>query len=181
MIIMKPQLFVHYNKPSDSHMKPVVNGYTCKPSFGGIWTSTYMNGTSAWIEFCKKDCSGDRQVLKQKLDGVNHYILYPSVHTKIFRVDSIADCLILFNVFGISNVDFPKDNSLMTLDFQRIQSVYDGIHLTRRGEFETRDKFSFPNLHGWDCESTLWFRWSFVFCESLYECEPPIKKKKRQK
>lgn len=165
---MKPQLFIHYNEPNAGRIKPVVNGYTCKPRFGGIWTSTYINGDSSWIYFCRTDPERV-QMFKQKIDGMNHYVLYPSVQTKVLRINSVIECLRMFEMYGLPNTDFPKDKSLMTLDFERIQYDFDCIHLTKRGEYETRNRSHFPNLAGWNCESTLWFRWKFVHWELLYE------------
>ena len=34
--------------------------------------------------------------------------------------------------------------------------IYDGVHLTAKGQCDTR--MSNPNLHGWDVECTLWLR-----------------------
>ena len=43
------------------------------------------------------------------------------------------------------------------MDWEQISKEYDAVMLTEEGEIITR--FSTPlSLHGWDCESTLWFR-----------------------
>ena len=47
------------------------------------------------------------------------------------------------------------------LDFERLSSEYDGLRLTNDGYLATRSARSGPALVGWDCESTLWFRWIF--------------------
>jgi hypothetical protein len=47
------------------------------------------------------------------------------------------------------------------LDFKRLSEEYDGLHLTNEGYMQTRSRRSVPTLIGWDCESTLWFRWVF--------------------
>jgi len=47
------------------------------------------------------------------------------------------------------------------LDFKHLPAEYDGLHLTNEGYLSTRSARSGPALVGWDCESTLWFRWIF--------------------
>lgn len=47
------------------------------------------------------------------------------------------------------------------LDFERFSTHYDGLHLTNKGYMQTRARRPGPALIGWDCESTLWFRWIF--------------------
>lgn len=45
------------------------------------------------------------------------------------------------------------------LDFERLAMNYDGLHLTHDGYMRTRSRRPGPALIGWECESTLWFRW----------------------
>ena len=44
-------------------------------------------------------------------------------------------------------------------DFEQLAIDYDGVHITESGESATRH--TEPGLYGWDCESTVWFRWAF--------------------
>jgi hypothetical protein len=48
------------------------------------------------------------------------------------------------------------------LDFEKRASECDGLHLTNEGYLRTRSRRPGPALIGWDCESTLWFRWVFT-------------------
>ena len=98
---------------------------------------------------------------------MNWYVLYPAYDARIFKVDCLDDCLALYNDFGQPNVDFPQDMNMASIDFERMHHHYDGLHLTSRGEFETRKKGIYPNMAGWDCESTLWFRWKFINQEKI--------------
>jgi hypothetical protein len=47
------------------------------------------------------------------------------------------------------------------LHFEHLANEYDGLHLTNDGYLSTRSTRSGAALIGWDCESTLWFRWIF--------------------
>jgi hypothetical protein len=47
------------------------------------------------------------------------------------------------------------------IDFARLGEHCDGLHLTQEGYLRTRSRRSKASLIGWDCESTLWFRWVF--------------------
>jgi hypothetical protein len=155
MEVIKPQLFVHYEEPSVYKIKPIVNGWTCKPRIGGLWTSTYCSSGSCWT-----DTAIRIQHQRNPLE-LNWYLLFPHENANLFEVDCVEDCKRLFNVYGLPNIDFPQDLALMVLDFERMQRDYDGLHLTRKGEFETSNRTKFPNLFGWDCESIFWFHWMF--------------------
>lgn len=60
---------------------------------------------------------------------------------------------------------YEADQLLVTmrwLKFSEMAKQFDGMHLTDNGQWATRlPPFDSPNLYGWDCESTLWFRWAF--------------------
>lgn len=58
------------------------------------------------------------------------------------------------------------------LDFECLSAEYDGLHLTNEGYLRTRTTRSGPALVGWDCESTLWFRWIF---REWHEVKPDFK------
>ena len=53
------------------------------------------------------------------------------------------------------------------MDFERLAQDYDALQLTRDGYLRTR---SMPVLDGWDCESSLWFRWVFQDCHEVTPC-----------
>jgi hypothetical protein len=48
-----------------------------------------------------------------------------------------------------------------SIDFELLSQDYDCLHLTLKGYLQTRSSRSGATLRGWDCESTVWFRWGF--------------------
>lgn len=116
----------------------------------GYWTSTYLGSEriSEWAEWCRGEdfhCGSHRLWLFQ-VDPV----------ANVFHIDSCDDLILLHEKYGISITD-----DYRSLDFKAIAGDYDGIHLTKKGQQETR--FTHPyNLYGWDCESTVWFQWVFT-------------------
>jgi hypothetical protein len=145
---MEIQLFAG-QKPEESLLNPVKNIKFCKPS-GGIWTSSLGLSTSEWINWCEAE--------HFHTSPTDLWMLYPLYDAKIYEIDGIYD---LHKVIEM----FPAKNDLMYgevrhIDFEAMSNVYDGIHLTSKGQQDTR--WSTPyDLYGWDVESTLWFRWAF--------------------
>jgi hypothetical protein len=43
-------------------------------------------------------------------------------------------------------------------NWERLARHFDAVHLTEKGQWDTRLPPSGDNLYGWDCESTLWLR-----------------------
>lgn len=64
-----------------------------------------------------------------------------------------------------------KLEMMAALDFERLKEDYDCIHLTGKGEAETRfpwmglgsgkQDYKSASLCGWDCESTCWLTFPF--------------------
>lgn len=172
--MLKPQLFLGYKDPDEHSMNPIINGYTSKPRSGGLWTSTYIDKGSAWVETVKLINYSGRQP-----SDMNWYIIYPKEQLKVFEIDCIEDCEKLYDQYGLDNSDFPQELAMRMIDFERIQRDYDCIHLTRRGQFETHNPLRYPNLNGWDCESTIWFRWCFEKWEKIFDyCDKALEKKR---
>lgn len=170
---LETQLFVHYAEPYDFSIKPVINGYTCKPQSGGMWTSTYKNnGNSGWTEFLLSN-----RIETHDLNELSWFLVYPKSEARILVINSISDAITLYKRYGIKNSDFPTKKNMMAIDFVSIEEEYDGINLTHKCQLETSDRSVFPNFYGWDCESTLWFRWKFDLCKKIKEPEKRIKSK----
>jgi hypothetical protein len=151
---MKPQLFVSSEYYNPKKFKPVKNReYINIPKpYNGLWTSTYRQDIkSEWVQFCL-----DEFTSAIPHGGWRGSILIPYRDAKIYTIDSYDDLVKLFNKYQYipnSNTYFIKP---IFLDFEAISKDYDAIHLTKKGEWETR--YTTPNLYGWDVESTLWFR-----------------------
>jgi hypothetical protein len=148
---MTLQLFIGDKRPCANKLRPVKNRELfCKPA-GGLWTSTYTWGKSDWVRWCIDESFRRPMELKW-------YVLRPASTARIYTINSFKDLVAL----PMQKVPptFEKYVGLLSYpDFEGLSQKYDGIHLTRKGERATR--WSQPSLYGWDCESTLWFRWVF--------------------
>lgn len=133
------------------------NNYpSVKPASGGLWTSTYLGPQgSDWIQWCMSESF----YIDQKDPRTeNPWLLVPAVDARVYEIDSYSDLATLCKRHGhrydSKGLDYTKPN------WSSISEEYDAVHLTARGETATR--LSLPlDLYGWDCESTLWFRWKF--------------------
>jgi hypothetical protein len=126
---------------------PVRNRAFVKPE-GGLWTSTLLpKSGSDWVEWCAIE---DFDAPYEKI----WHVLKP-LPARILVIDSLADLEAVLPKYSVKLA-----LSLRYPDFEKLATAWDAIHLTSRGQVETR--LSYPdNLYGWDSESTLWFRWCF--------------------
>lgn len=153
---METQLHTRQSKPRKENLIEVNNNRGFIKPQGGFWTSTYdqqLRG-SEWVE-AARDMWGENHPSQ---DTDNWWVLEPEEDIRIFTVDDFEDLKELVKHY---NYEVPEMVITMfaLLDFEKIAEKYDGIHLTSRGQAATR--LSHPSLYGWDCESTLWFRWCF--------------------
>ena len=157
-----PQLFIGRSgeKPEPQKMEPIQNQlYWNKPN-GGLWTSTYQRETddSDWLEWCK--------VEQPDWIPETRWLLYPKDGLRILRIDSLSDLKkALVDFRATRGPAFLSTRFFAILDFEKLSQEFDGMHLTRKGQAETR--MTEPSLYGWDCESTLWFRWCFDRVEAI--------------
>ena len=146
MVKLMPQLFCT-EEEKFREIEPVRNTKFVKPE-GGLWTSTYTPDKkfpSAWVEWCVHE-------MQEWLEDVNFFLLIPRDDANVYVIDSYKDLKHLYKRFGISS-----EFGFTIMDWEEIAKEYDAVMLTEEGEISTR--FSTPlSLHGWDCESTLWFR-----------------------
>lgn len=137
-----------------------------KPANGGLWTSTFGE-TDGWIDFM----DSEQHYFDQDPEQWRWWLLIPRPQARIYTVDDRDDLIKLVNAYpGTSSVRNGHEARLTkTLDlfgrfpdWEAVSKDYDGVHLTSRGQGATRSPIEgAPNLSGWDCESTLWFRWAF--------------------
>lgn len=147
------QLFEGKVCPSIDGMLPVRNDKSVKPR-GGLWTSSYHEKLgSDWVQWCLSEAfRGPR---------FNCYLLHPKNNVRVYTINYL---------FQLEDLIGAKSSYLDgSIDFESIARIYDGIRLTRDGQWATR--LSSPSLYGWDCESTVWFRWCFEKVEYLGEVE----------
>jgi hypothetical protein len=143
-----PQLLLHGAPILPQDLRPVQNDRRAlaKPR-GGLWTSTYdpIYG-SAWVCWC-----------------VAYRYNEPfDLHWTVFSIPKSARIAVIDSHAGLARFieRYPRIlRGRRGLDFERLSIEYDGLHLTIEGYLKTRSPRSGPSLGGWDCESTLWFRW----------------------
>lgn len=155
------QLYVCEGVPSEEKFVPARNrplGGVPKPDHKtGLWTSTWRPETqdSSWVEWCR----GESYHAEEYGDCGRWWLLRVRPHVRIYTVDRLHDLEQLLDWYGRRDLDLLPRFLSQVIDFEAAAKQYDGIHLTEEGQMDTR--FSEPNLYGWDCESTLWMRWSF--------------------
>jgi len=126
---------IHYGASSFSPEKfePVSNEmYWCKP-YGGLWTSPVDSswGWSNWSQandFC---------------DLSEHFSL--TFHGRLLTIDSFED---------LDRLLWKEHKHFGCLCFESLLPDYDAIHLTIKGECETRHTYP-KSLYGWDCETVF--------------------------
>lgn len=151
---MDTQLYIGRYEPRPESIIRVTNKQWVKP-YGGLWTSTYIDNSSGWVDWC----------LNEQLDWVENrrwFLLVPDPNARIFVVNDIDDMDILFERYQ-DRLDYP---SMSSINFEAMSEDYDAMTVTEDGQWKTR--MTFPkNLYGWDCESTCWFRWAFASVEEI--------------
>ncbi len=150
----KTQLYIG-ERPLPEKMQPVKDwrGW-CKP-IGGLWTSTHIPRVgSAWTQWCDVEGYG-----LPEGDSWGGWLLLPREDARVYTVDNLGD---LTNL----QMDYPLPEGVercgmlfLNLSFESMAQDYDAMRLTEEGQWATR--FTTPSLYGWDCESTVWFRWAF--------------------
>lgn len=168
---MDTQLWIahcDHGPPTLERMKPIENPTERlnKPR-GGIWTSTYGN-SRAWLPLILTECwaMGDRPVFEW-----DAWLIEVEPWAKIFTVETAADLEELWSLYPNRSVQTGRE-----VDWEAAAREIDGIQLTAGGEAATCGPASDHddeewtrslNLHGWDCESTLWLRWAFSDARQL--------------
>lgn len=136
---------------SEIYFNPIKNQeYFCKPS-GGIWASTYTPNDkylSEWHEFC---CENFWSSISE-----NAVVFNLKTEAKIYTIDNMED-LVRFTEKYEFKGPIPEIFSIKCYDFERAAKNYDAIHLTSKGQWETRMPmdYTLPNFNGWDVESIL--------------------------
>lgn len=128
-------------KPEVAKVEPVsIMDHRSKP-FGGVWTSSLTEeGSSDWERWCVE------QNFRTDRDDMS-WTLKPSDDVVLLHVESRADVAALEECFGKQGL-FGVE-----LDWEAMAKEFDGLSLSNPWVGDT--------FYGWDCESTLFFRWSF--------------------
>ena len=92
--------------------------------------------------------------------------MHPNNNVKLLIINDEKDANDAYQMFSYNPYKEQGIDFFRFLDYEKMAEQYDGIHLTEDGEARTR--YMFPmTFCGWDCESTLWFRWKFDKVEKL--------------
>ncbi len=156
---LRPQLVVHDNDILEPTIRPISNdAKTLSKPRGGLWTSTYdADYGSGWVRWCVA------YRYNEPLD-LHWTVVSVSSTAKVAIIDSAADFAGLIN-------RYPRLlHGRRGLNFERLAQDYDAVHLTHEGYLKSRSPRSGPRLIGWDCESTLWFRWVFSESHKVQPC-----------
>ncbi len=164
------QLHISSAKILIEQVAPVENDFEAyhrqKPK-GGLWTSSWQEETSAWVEWCRGE----------DFDNVDEriwWLLTPRPNCKLYIIDSLKDfqrCLMEYGEPAPLAIAYPVFAEKRVIDFEKLAQEFDGVHLTERGNGQTH--LSYPNdLNAWDCESTLWFRWCFTEVRQMQPVGP---------
>lgn len=140
------------HEPLSEKIKNVVND--CVKPTGGFWTSSpHEKWPSHWIDWMINASFHDDEPYRL-------WHLLPEPTAKLLVVDSEFDLEAVLKRWPWCRT-FPDFEAISEFpDFEAISELYDGFHLTDYGQWATRTSLP-QNLYGWDCESTLWFRWAF--------------------
>lgn len=121
----------HYNRDL---IKPICDvPFRNKPK-GGLWTSP-VDSEYGWCDWSKDNEYGDLS---------SHFDL--DFEGTVFEIDSVED---------MNDLPWIEQGNMHFVSFEPLVFMgYDAIHLTAKGEQETR--LIYPkDLYGWDCETVL--------------------------
>jgi len=151
---MEDQLFINDHPFSPDKFDPPKNEAFYKPK-GGLWTSTYSEGTSDWVRWC----SGEHFKCGVYVGSV----LKVAKEARIYDIRSVADYTRLteaypFSPYGFGHIERKIEEvlhgpSLMFkfIDWELISEKWDGVHLVNPGL-----RWDVMPLSAWDVESTVW-------------------------
>lgn len=130
-----------------------------------MWTSTYLGQQgSGWCQWCLSeefDCDRDKAEFPL-------WTLETDPAARVLEIASYADLESVCKTYPHRRDWEWRGNRHYDLypDWKRIAEDFDAVHMTDDGQWATR--LTHPlNLYGWDCESTLWFRWAFTGATDL--------------
>lgn len=128
---MPLQSHVSPQEPREDQFRPVRNDFFVKPH-GGFWTSSWVDNTSGWIEWCKSEMPhwlGDSKI----------WLLQPKTGLRVYTVDCLADLEQVFGEYPYSHPKIQEVNAmcrsyLRYIDFEAMSQHYDAMHLTEEGQ-----------------------------------------------
>lgn len=141
--MVRDQVFVGKNKPSNSMLDPIQNRESSSKPNGGLWTSPIReSGYSAFEAF-----EGGSLIR----EGSKSWLLQPTGRENVLEVQTTEE---------LEELPHTMDNRIYKdekyLDFESIFAMgYDGLKI--ESDVISAKKYSKNyNLYGWDFESVLW-------------------------
>lgn len=140
-----------------------------KPQQGGLWTSTYTprrESESDWVRFARTGFPLSDHFFPYG-PGKYWWLLQPRADARIYTINGLQSLVRLVHRYPHQMLlpaglrQSLSRHFQFGIDFVRMAEDFDGVHLTERGHWRTRSTYP-HNTNAWDCESTLWLRWSFV-------------------
>jgi hypothetical protein len=122
-------------------------GIRNKPDIGGLWTSP-TNSNCSWFAWSLQ---------------ANFRTNLLKVHTDLVVSGSILELNSLSDLEGLPLIPTAYGRQFPVLDFVKLASVHDAIHLTVERLYELDsihnldrfDRTDLPDFYGWDCETVL--------------------------
>jgi len=171
---VKTQLWIDhegYGEPCAERYTPVRGekpGWAKPAARCAFWTSTHGDEDS-WLAWLIGEVWSPGA---GRLEDHGFWLLEPDPAARVYEIDALDDLVTLLRDYGLPKYPTLPDAGLLSEDkriladdkrpdFEAMaRDGFDGLHLTGEGQWLTR--LSLPSLYGWDCESTLWFRWAFT-------------------
>lgn len=135
---------------------------------GCLWTSSWLgeDDGSGWTQWCIGESFGGPE-------WGNCWLVEPSLDARVYEIDFYSDLEQLIAEYGHTwYLDTECRYSETRPDWVKVAQDFDAVHMTDEGQWRTRGFYpgrsvNAPDLYGWDCESTLWFRWAFESVRDL--------------
>ena len=135
-----------------------------KPHGGtGLWTSPVTAQRadrtptdSAWLEWCRTEMDSDTS-------GLWLTEIWPIGDARLLLIDSQAHLAAIIAAYPAERNPYVPHRHGIYPDWEALAADgWDGVYLTDRGQWATRLPRGGPDLYGWDLESCLWLRPSYV-------------------
>jgi hypothetical protein len=184
-VTLGPQLWVDWfgaeREPGPEKVSPIEDDPLGRPQ-GGIWTSTHVEGSSAYVERM-------RAVLPPELCGWHHraaWVLQPEAVDLFVIEDRLAEADFMLETPGPTGSDRVWHQMALrfaaahmtasgALSFWRQPAPSEPRWLERTGALQTLKVLGCGTpLDWWEAESTIWFRWCFSVKERIEDIAVPL-------
>lgn len=181
--MLPPQAYAHPEghdvtlTADPAHWRPIrgIGTGWVKPHGGtGLWTAPVTahraDGTptdSAWLQWCRSEMDSDTS-------GLWLTEIWPTGDARLLLIDDQTQLAAIIDAYPAEpNPYVPHRNGGRYPDWEALAADgWDGVYLTERGQWATRLPRGGPDLYGWDLESCLWLRPSYVVGRTVRSSVP---------